>query len=128
MSEQKLFSRTERLLGREAMEKLQNARVAVFGIGGVGGYVVEALARSGVGALDIIDNDQVSLTNRNRQIIALESTVGRDKTERRRSCGSASWRSIHLAKLRCIPASFFRKLPENSIFRSMTMWWMPWIR
>jgi tRNA A37 threonylcarbamoyladenosine dehydratase len=81
MSDQKLFSRTERLLGREAMEKLQNARVAVFGIGGVGGYVVEALARSGVGALDIIDNDQVSLTNRNRQIIALESTVGRDKTE-----------------------------------------------
>ena len=81
MAVQNLFSRTERLLGREAMEKLQNARVAVFGIGGVGGYVVEALARSGVGALDIIDNDQVSLTNRNRQIIALESTVGRDKTE-----------------------------------------------
>ena len=63
------------------MERLDKARVAVFGIGGVGGYVVEALARSGVGALDIIDNDQVSLTNRNRQIIALESTLGMDKVD-----------------------------------------------
>ncbi len=75
------FARTRQLLGTEGMERLQNARVAVFGIGGVGGYVVEALARSGVGTLDLIDNDKVSLTNLNRQIIALHSTVGQYKTD-----------------------------------------------
>lgn len=75
------FSRTELLLGREAMDILAGARVAVFGVGGVGGYVAEALARSGVGQLDLIDNDKVSLTNLNRQIIALHSTVGRDKVD-----------------------------------------------
>lgn len=75
------FARTELLLGREAMERLAGARVAVFGIGGVGGYVAEALARSGIGALDLIDSDTVSRTNLNRQIIALQSTVGREKTE-----------------------------------------------
>ncbi len=75
------FSRTELLLGKEAVEKLKKARVAVFGVGGVGGYVVEALARSGVGAIDLIDKDVVSVTNINRQIIALHSTVGRLKTE-----------------------------------------------
>lgn len=75
------FSRTELLLGRKAMEALAKARVAVFGIGGVGGYTVEALARSGVGAIDLIDDDKVCLTNLNRQIIALRSTLGRDKVE-----------------------------------------------
>ena len=75
------FSRTELLVGREAMNTLQNARVAVFGVGGVGGYTVEALARSGVGAWELIENDTVSLTNLNRQIIALHSTVGRAKVE-----------------------------------------------
>lgn len=75
------FARTELLLGVEAMKRLENARVAVFGIGGVGGHAVEALARSGVGALDLIDNDRVSETNLNRQIVALQSTVGRYKTE-----------------------------------------------
>lgn len=75
------FSRTEMLLGSDAMDKLRNARVAVFGLGGVGGYIVEALARSGVGALDIIDNDTVSITNLNRQIVAVEGTVGMPKTE-----------------------------------------------
>lgn len=73
------FSRTELLLGAAAMEKLKAARVAVFGVGGVGGYVVEALARSGIGALDLIDNDTVSESNINRQIIALSDTIGRDK-------------------------------------------------
>ncbi|MDO4459185.1 MAG: tRNA threonylcarbamoyladenosine dehydratase [Clostridia bacterium] len=75
------FSRTELLFGAEAMEKLKNSRVAVFGVGGVGGHVVEALARSGVGQLDLIDNDTVSLTNINRQIIALHSTVGKLKVD-----------------------------------------------
>ena len=75
------FSRTELLLGSEAMRKLASCRVAVFGLGGVGGYVVEALARSGVGALDLVDNDTVSESNINRQIIALHSTVGRDKVD-----------------------------------------------
>lgn len=75
------FSRTELLLGKEAMKKLKNARVAVFGVGGVGGYVVEALVRSGVGTIDIIDDDKVCLTNLNRQIIATGKTVGRYKVE-----------------------------------------------
>lgn len=76
-----IFARTALLLGEAALEKLQNARVAVFGVGGVGGYVCEALARSGIGTLDLIDNDTVSVSNRNRQIIALSSTVGLEKTE-----------------------------------------------
>ena len=75
------FSRTELLLGKEAMERLSGARVAVFGIGGVGGYVCEALVRSGVGAFDLIDDDKVCLTNLNRQIIATRKTVGKYKTE-----------------------------------------------
>lgn len=75
------FSRTELLLGKEAMERLSRARVAVFGIGGVGGYVCEALVRSGVGAFDLIDDDKVCLTNLNRQIIATRKTIGRYKTE-----------------------------------------------
>ena len=75
------FSRTEILLGTEAMEKLYNARVAVFGIGGVGGYTVEALARCGVGALDLIDSDTVSVSNINRQILATHSTVGKLKVD-----------------------------------------------
>lgn len=75
------FSRTETLLGEAAVNKLRNSRVAIFGIGGVGGHAVEALARSGVGALDLFDNDEVSLTNINRQIVALHSTVGRPKVE-----------------------------------------------
>lgn len=75
------FSRTEILLGSESIKKLQKAHVAVFGIGGVGGYAAEALARSGVGKIDIIDNDTVSLTNINRQIIALHSTIGKAKVE-----------------------------------------------
>ena len=75
------FSRTELLYGSAALDKLSSSRVAVFGVGGVGGYVVEALARSGVGALDLIDNDKVALSNINRQIIALHSTVGRFKVD-----------------------------------------------
>ena len=75
------FSRTELLLGKPAMERLAGCRVAVFGIGGVGGYVCEALARSGVGALDLIDDDKVCLSNINRQIIATNKTVGQYKTD-----------------------------------------------
>lgn len=75
------FSRTQLLLGQEGMEKLYRARVAVFGIGGVGGYTVEALARSGVGTLDLIDDDKVCLTNLNRQIFATRKTVGQYKVD-----------------------------------------------
>lgn len=75
------FSRTELLIGKEGLDKLKSARIAVFGIGGVGAYVAEALARSGVGSLDLIDNDTVDISNINRQLIALTSTVGRFKTE-----------------------------------------------
>ena len=75
------FSRTELLFGKEAMDKLAGSKVAVFGIGGVGGYVCEALVRSGVGAFDLIDDDKVCLTNLNRRIIATRSTVGKYKTD-----------------------------------------------
>ena len=75
------FSRTELIYGRDAMEMLKDARVAVFGIGGVGGYAVEALARSGVGSLDLIDDDKVCLTNINRQIYATRKTVGQYKVD-----------------------------------------------
>lgn len=75
------FSRTEALLGTEAMDILGKSRVAVFGIGGVGGYVTEALVRSGIGAFDLIDSDKVSVTNINRQIIATEKTIGCYKAE-----------------------------------------------
>ena len=75
------FARTQLLLGVDAMNKLKNSRVAVFGIGGVGGYSVEALARSGVGAVDLIDDDKVCLTNINRQIIADVKTIGKYKVD-----------------------------------------------
>ena len=75
------FSRTQLLLGEEAMDRLKNTRIAVFGVGGVGGFVCEALVRSGVGAFDLIDDDKVCLTNLNRQIIATRKTVGKYKAE-----------------------------------------------
>ena len=75
------LSRTQRLLGSEALARLARARVAVFGLGGVGGYAVEALARSGIGALELVDHDTISITNLNRQILATRSTVGMDKAE-----------------------------------------------
>ncbi len=75
------FSRTELLLGREGIERLARSRVAVFGLGGVGGYTVEALVRSGVGTLDLIDSDRVSLTNLNRQILATRRTLGQYKAD-----------------------------------------------
>ncbi len=75
------FARTALLIGQEGLDKLSRARVALFGIGGVGGYIAEALVRSGVGSLDFFDNDQVALSNLNRQLIALHSTVGRDKVD-----------------------------------------------
>lgn len=76
-----MFTRTIQLIGEDNLQKLKSARVAVFGIGGVGGYVVEMLARVGVGALDLVDSDRVSVSNINRQIIALRSTVGEYKTQ-----------------------------------------------
>ena len=75
------FSRTELLLGKEALNKLAGSRVAVFGIGGVGGYVCEALVRSGVGEFDLVDDDKVCLTNLNRQIIATRKTIGKYKVD-----------------------------------------------
>lgn len=102
------FARTRILLGEEAMEKLSKARVAVFGIGGVGGYVCEALARSGVGAFDLIDSDKVSLTNLNRQIIATHETVGRYKTEVMRERILSINPQAEVKTYRC----FF--LPENA--------------
>lgn len=102
------FSRTEMLLGGEAMDRLSRARVAVFGIGGVGGYVCEALARSGVGALDLIDRDRVALSNVNRQIIATQKTVGKYKTDVMRE----RILDINPQARVCVHPCFF--LPENA--------------
>ncbi len=102
------FSRTRALLGQEAMEKLASARVAVFGLGGVGGHCAEALARSGIGALDIVDGDEIALSNCNRQIFATEETVGRRKTE-------AAKERIALLSPRCrVTAHDVFFLPENA--------------
>ena len=101
------FSRTELLLGPDAMARLAKARVAVFGVGGVGSYVVEGLARAGIGALDLVDHDTVSLTNLNRQIIALHSTLGQSKAE----VAAARVRDINPAcEVRAIKTFF---LPET---------------
>ena len=75
------YSRTRLLLGADGLDRLRNARVAIFGLGGVGGYVAEALARSGIGQLDLIDDDTINLTNLNRQVLALHSTIGMSKVE-----------------------------------------------
>ena len=101
------LSRTRLLLGSENIEKLKAARVAVFGIGGVGGYVAEALARSAVGSIDVIDNDIISASNINRQIIALHSTIGRYKTEVMKERIKDINPECHVVEHRC----FF--LPEN---------------
>ncbi len=102
------FSRTELLLGAEGMKKLAAARVAVFGIGGVGGYAAEALVRSGIGALDIFDSDKVSLTNLNRQIIASEETVGKYKVDVMKERALSINPDIKITAHRC----FY--LPENA--------------
>lgn len=105
------FSRTELLIGAQGIERLQNARVAVFGVGGVGGYTVEALARSGVGTLDLIDDDTVCLTNLNRQIIATHSTIGQYKVEvaRERILDINPKINVHIYKMFYMPetADFF---------------------
>ncbi len=102
------FERTRMLFGPEAMDKLSRSRVAVFGLGGVGGYVVEALARSGVGALDLIDSDTVSPTNLNRQILATVDTVGMYKAD----AAEARVKSINPACAVRKSTAFF--LPENA--------------
>ena len=78
---QNQFQRTESILGEDSTARLKDCRVAVFGVGGVGGYVTEALARSGIGTIDIIDSDKVDITNLNRQIIATHDTIGRSKVD-----------------------------------------------
>ncbi|MBR2835396.1 MAG: tRNA threonylcarbamoyladenosine dehydratase [Coriobacteriales bacterium] len=102
------FSRTEMLLGEDALKKLANSRVIVFGIGGVGGYVVEALARSGVGALDVVDKDTVDITNINRQIIATTATVGIPKVD------VAKERILSINPACCVTAHKCFFLPETA--------------
>lgn len=102
------FDRTERLIGKEKSDMLREKHVAVFGLGGVGGYVAEALARAGVGHLTIVDNDTINVTNINRQVIALESTIGKKKTEAFSDRLKDINPQIHITAHEC----FF--LPENS--------------
>ena len=114
------YSRTQMLLGAEAMTKLHNSRVAVFGVGGVGGYTVEALARSGVGALDLIDDDKVCLTNLNRQIIATRKTVGKykvDVAEERVHTSTPTSRSRPTR-----PSSAPRRRTASTLPSSTTLW------
>ncbi len=107
------FSRTERLLGAAAMERLSKCRVAVFGIGGVGGHAAEALVRSGIGAIDIVDGDTVALSNINRQIIALHSTVGKLKVD----VAEARFLDINPnLKLRKFPVRFSEETAERFDF------------
>lgn len=102
-----IFSRTKALLGEDCMEKLKNSRIAVFGIGGVGGHTAEALVRSGVGAIDLIDSDTVSLSNINRQIFALQSTVGELKVL------AAKKRLLDINPYVCIKTHDIFYLPET---------------
>ena len=102
------FSRTRLLLGQEGMDRLKNSRVALFGVGGVGGYTFEALVRSGVGTVDIFDGDSVDLTNLNRQIIATRETVGRRKVE------AARERALSINPECRVNAFDMFFLPENS--------------
>ena len=102
------FDRTRLLIGEEGLAKLKKARVAVFGVGGVGGFAVEALVRSGIGAFDLIDNDTVALSNLNRQIIATRDTIGKLKVEVMRD------RILSInpqAEIRMYPCFY---LPENA--------------
>lgn len=118
------FSRTELLLGKEAMEKLGHSRVAVFGVGGVGGYVCEALVRSGVGAFDLIDDDKVCLTNLNRQIIATRKTVGKYKAEVMRD---RILKSIRKRMYGSTSAFSCRKMRMIFHLTNMIILWMRWI-
>ena len=102
------FSRTELIFGQEGMEKLSNAKVAVFGIGGVGGFVAEALVRNGIENIDIIDNDKINITNLNRQIIATHSTIGKYKVDVMKDRILDINPNVNINTYKC----FF--LPENS--------------
>ena len=119
------FSRTELLLGKAAMDKLRESRVAVFGIGGVGGCVCEALVRSGVGAFDLIDDDKVCLTNLNRQIIATRKTVGRYKAEVMKERILEINPDADVWVHKCF---FFRRMQLSCLLMNMIMWWMLLIR
>ena len=114
------FSRTQLLLGQESMDLLANATVAVFGIGGVGGYTVEALARSGVGHFVLVDDDKVCLTNINRQIIATRSSVGKYKVDvmKERILDINPKAEVEVYAFIC------RKMRTILIFRSIHTWWM----
>lgn len=118
------FARTELLIGEEGLRRLQEARVAVFGIGGVGGHAVEALARSGIGYFLLVDDDVVSESNLNRQIIALRSSVGQMKTKVMKARIADICPETEVETRECF---FFRKMQIPLIFRHMITWWMPLI-
>lgn len=119
------FSRTERLFGKKAVEQLMQARVAVFGVGGVGGHTLEALVRSGVGSVDIIDNDKVCLSNLNRQIIATHKTLGQYKVDAAEERMKEINPDVVIHKHQVF---FCRKRLTSLTFPSMIMWWMPLTR
>lgn len=117
------FERTIGLIGEDGAEKLKNARVLLFGVGGVGGYVAEALIRSGVGRLDAVDGDTVADSNINRQIVALTSTIGRYKAE----VFSERAKDINPEAEVTAYNLFLTRIPRrSSIFRHTTTWWTPW--
>ena len=124
-TQKEAFSRTQRLLGGRAMDQLCQAVVAVFGVGGVGSYTVEALARSGVGHFILVDPDAVSVTNINRQLVASWKTVG---LPRYRWPGSGFWMSIPMPSWKHTSCSTGKNWPGSWIFPAFRMWWMRLIR
>lgn len=116
------YCRTQFLLGKEGMERLRKSTVAVFGLGGVGGYVAEALARSGVGKLELVDHDVFSITNLNRQILATRDVVGQDKVLVAARRIAAIDPEIQVTREKF---STPRKLPIFLTFPNTIMWWMP---
>ena len=116
------LDRTQRLLGKDGMERLKQSHVAVFGIGGVGGYAVEALVRSGIGALTLVDHDRVEPSNLNRQIIALHSTLGEFKVDAAAARVADIAPNCHVSTYRCFSLKNMCKL---SIFSDMILLSMP---
>ena len=117
------LGRTAMLLGEDGLRRLRESRVAVFGLGGVGGHAAEALARSGVGHLELVDRDTVSLSNINRQLFALHSTVGMLKTE----AAAARIRDIDPEiEVRTYPSSSARTPPPSLTSPATTTWWTRW--
>lgn len=125
MKDGRKISADRAFVGEDGLKRLSECHVAIFGIGGVGGYVAEALARCGIGELTLVDRDVVSMSNLNRQIIALESTVGRMKTRVMKERMEEIIRNSGFIRGKCFSCL---RTAIHFLLKPMIMWWMPWIR